>query len=181
MLQRWLRGWNIFPVGKERLSESRDSSGGGVSRGLLSILLLHRGVKEMKPYFWVISSNRKSSNKHKAKYRNIRLNVRKSFFTGGVVKHYCRLPRKTLESPSLEVLTTQLESNKWPASADPALSKGFEIYDLSNPMSLWFLNPAIVFVYLRETQNVKSFTHLPLLGHVINFRKEVITETKALH
>lgn len=75
-------------VGEERLRESRDCSGGGVPG------LLHRGVKEMKPYFSVIFSDRKRGNKHKAKYTNIHLNIRKPFVTGGVVKHWSRLPRK---------------------------------------------------------------------------------------
>lgn len=41
---------------------------------------------------------------HKLKYRKIHLNIKKIKFTVKVIKHWYRLPREVVESPSLEVL-----------------------------------------------------------------------------
>ncbi|KFV80737.1 hypothetical protein N308_09519, partial [Struthio camelus australis] len=48
-------------------------------------------------------------NGHKLKYKKLCLNIRKNLFTLRVVKHWDRLPREAVESPSLEILKAQLD------------------------------------------------------------------------
>ncbi|KAK4805786.1 hypothetical protein QYF61_000392 [Mycteria americana] len=51
--------------------------------------------------FSVVRSER---TRHKLKYRKFQLNIRKTSFTARVIEHWNRLPRKVVESPSLEIL-----------------------------------------------------------------------------
>jgi len=48
-------------------------------------------------------------NRHKLKHRKFQLNMRKSFVTLRVMEHWNRLPRKAVESPSLEIFKTRLD------------------------------------------------------------------------
>jgi len=45
---------------------------------------------------------------HKLKHR-FRLNIRKYIFTVKVTRHWNRLPKEVVESPSLEISKTQLD------------------------------------------------------------------------
>lgn len=59
--------------------------------------------------FPVLSSDRVHGNGSKPCHRRFRLDIRKPFFTEGVVKHWNRLPREVVDAPSLSVLERHLD------------------------------------------------------------------------
>lgn len=65
--------------------------------------------EEGEQLFLVVSSGRRRRNGHKQKRVVLQLNVWKCFFTVRVVRHWNRFPREGMESPSVEILKTQLD------------------------------------------------------------------------
>jgi len=61
-----------------------------------------------------------SSKGHKQKHRRFPLNIRKHFFPVRVIKHWHRLPREVVESPSSEIFKGHLDAvlGNWLGQSD---------------------------------------------------------------
>ena len=97
--------------------------------------------------FSVVPSNRTRGNRHKLKHRKFHLNTRKNnCFTLRVTKHWNRLPRGAVESPTLEIFKPRLDkvlcSLLWVTLLRQGVGLGDPQRSLPTPTILWFCNHA---------------------------------------
>ena len=117
-----LANLDLFSLGKRRLRGDltnvyKDLKGDG------------RQTDEAR-LFSVVCSDRTRSNNLKHEHRKFHTNVWKNFVMVRVMEHWNRLPRKVVETPSMEIFKAQLDTYLYNLLQEACFSKGVGLDDL---------------------------------------------------
>ena len=66
--------------------------------------------RDMANLFSAVCGVRARGNGHKLEHRKFCINIQRNFFTVRVMEHWIRLPRQIVDSPSLEIFKTCLDT-----------------------------------------------------------------------